>query len=188
MNFAIITTINVEVVASGHTLKKALNSNEDTILKKLQPNFEHIWLEITGKSKNSNLLGVIYRSDKIMCCNDWIEKFDDLLSNVIPTWDGMFMIVGNMNINLLDGANPVVMKYVNILQLFNLMQHILQPTRSTAVSCILIDNLITSNPSKISHAAVLPCDYISDHDAVYATINVRVSRFTPRYKFIRNEK
>ena len=92
-----------------------------------------------------------------------------------------------MNINLLDGANLVVMKYVNILQSFNLMQHILQRTRS-AVSCILIDHLITSNPTKISHAAVLPCDSVSDHDAVYATINVRVSRFTPRCKYIQNEK
>ena len=131
---------------------------------------------------------MIYRSDKIMGCNDWIEKFDDLLSNLVPAWDGLFMIVGDMNINILDDANPVVMKYVNILQSFNLTQHISQPTRSTAVSRTLIDHLITSNPSKISHAAVLPCDSISDHDAVYATVNVRVSKFTPRYKYIRNEK
>ena len=48
--------------------------------------------------------------------------------------------------------------------------------------------LITSNPSKISHAAVLPCDSISDHVAVYVTVNVRVSKFSPRYKYIRNKK
>ena len=29
---------------------------------------------------------------------------------------------------------------------------------------------------------------ISDHDAPYVCINVRITRFVPRYKFIRNEK
>ena len=29
---------------------------------------------------------------------------------------------------------------------------------------------------------------ISDHDAPYACLNVRVNRFVPRYKYIRHEK
>ena len=29
---------------------------------------------------------------------------------------------------------------------------------------------------------------ISDHDVPYVCINVRITRFVPRYKFIRNEK
>ena len=35
---------------------------------------------------------------------------------------------------------------------------------------------------------VLPCSSISDHDAVYATVNVRVSKYLPQYKSIRNIK
>ena len=34
----------------------------------------------------------------------------------------------------------------------------------------------------------MPCSSISDHDAVYATVNVRVSKYLPRCKFIRNMK
>ena len=76
----------------GAYIKESIKFKRRHDIENLQPNFEHVWLEITGKNKNSNLLpGVIYRSDKIMCCNDWIEKFDDLLSNVVPIWDGLLV-------------------------------------------------------------------------------------------------
>lgn len=35
---------------------------------------------------------------------------------------------------------------------------------------------------------VLPCPEISDHDAAYIIVNIRVPRFVPRFKYIRNEK
>ncbi|PFX25164.1 hypothetical protein AWC38_SpisGene10187 [Stylophora pistillata] len=42
---------------------------------------------------------------------------------------------------------------------------------------------------RISHTDhVLPCPLVSDHDAVYATINIKVTRFKIRHKFIRNLK
>ena len=40
----------------------------------------------------------------------------------------------------------------------------------------------------MSHCDVLPCPLISDHDAPYACINARFTRFVPRYKYIRNER
>ena len=38
------------------------------------------------------------------------------------------------------------------------------------------------------HTDVLPCLSICNHDVPYAIINIRVTRFAPRYKYIRNEK
>ena len=38
------------------------------------------------------------------------------------------------------------------------------------------------------HTDVLPCPLVSDHDAIYATINIKVTRFQTRHKFIRNLK
>ena len=38
------------------------------------------------------------------------------------------------------------------------------------------------------HTDVLPCPLVSDHDTVYATINIKVTRFQTRHKFIRNLK
>ena len=41
-------------------------------------------------------------------------------------------------------------------------------------------------PGRVSHSDVLPCPLISDHDAPY--VCVRVTRFIPKYKFIRTER
>jgi exonuclease III len=87
----------------GAYIKETIKLKCRKDIEKLQPDFEHMWLEIPGKNKNSKvlLLGINYRSEKIMCHNDWIEKFHDLLSNIILMWDGLLMITGDMNINLI---------------------------------------------------------------------------------------
>ena len=41
---------------------------------------------------------------------------------------------------------------------------------------------------RISHTDVLPCSLVSDHDAVYACVNIKVTIFETRYKCIRYEK
>ena len=38
------------------------------------------------------------------------------------------------------------------------------------------------------HTDVLPSPLVSNHDATYATINIKVTRFQTRHKFIRNLK
>ena len=43
-------------------------------------------------------------------------------------------------------------------------------------------NLSVSKPAY----GPVPCSWISDHDAVYTTVNVCVSKFLPRHNFIRN--
>ena len=41
---------------------------------------------------------------------------------------------------------------------------------------------------QVSHCDVLPSPFIGDHDAPYFCLNVRVPRFVPRFKMIRNER
>ena len=43
-------------------------------------------------------------------------------------------------------------------------------------------------PAQITPCDVLPCPLISDHDAPYACVNARVTRFVPRYKYTRDER
>ena len=45
-----------------------------------------------------------------------------------------------------------------------------------------------SGPQRMTHTGILPCSIISDDDGIYACVNVRVSRYQPRYKYIRNIK
>ena len=62
------------------------------------------------------------------------------------------------------------------------------PTRVTSSSRTLIDHIITNQPSTITYTGVIPCGIVSDHDGPFACINVRVPRYQPRYKYVRNLK
>jgi hypothetical protein len=82
----------------------------------------------------------------------------------------------------------MVKQYTDMLDSFNLHQLVKIPTRVTSKSKTLIDHIITNMPSRITYTSVLPCPTISDHDAPYACVNIRVTRFQPRFKMIRDEK
>ena len=134
------------------------------------------------------LLGSVYRSDSVMVYSDWLESFKSLLSDVSATWDGMLMITGDMNVDLLRPDKSSTQNYVNILQTLSLTQLVTKPTRATVNSRTLIDHIVTNMPRQVNHCDVLPCPLISDHDAPYVCVDVRVTRFVPRHNYIRNER
>ena len=74
------------------------------------------------------------------------------------------------------------------LYMFGLEQIVTKPTRVTRTSRTLIDHIITNYPMRISATDVIPTSIVSDHDALFACINVRVNRYQPGYKYIRNMK
>lgn len=86
---------------------------------------------------------------------------------------------GDMNIDMFNVSDPLALRYTGILQSFNLTQHVSKPTRVTPTSRTLIGHLISNDPQKISHTDFLPCSSLSDHDAVYATVNVRLKKYLP---------
>ena len=98
------------------------------------------------------------------------------------------MITGNFNLDLSCTSKPDVLRYCDILGQFNLIQIVKKPTRTTLNRASLIDHIILSDPTICKHTDVLPCPHISDHDGPYAILNVRVLRFQPRLKYIREEK
>ena len=69
-----------------------------------------------------------------------------------------------------------------------LEQIVTKPTRVTRTSRTLIDHFITNYPMGISATDVILTTIVSDHDAPFACINVRVNRCQSRYKYIRNMK
>jgi len=70
--------------------------------------------------------------------------------------------------------------------MFELTQIVNRPTRVTRTSKTLIDHFITKHPQKVTNTGIIPCSIVSDYDAIYACVNVRLPRFQPRYKFIRD--
>lgn len=134
------------------------------------------------------MFGVIYRSDKLLSPSEWMDKIESLFGHIVSQWDGLIVITGDMNIDLLKENDPLQRQYNGVLEALNLNQHVTKATRTTIRTSTLIDHIISNNPSRVTHTDVLPCDHISDHDAPYACINIRINKFQPRFKYIRNEK
>ena len=65
--------------------------------------------------------------------------------------------------------------------MFELTQIVKRPTRVTRTSKTLTDHFITNHPQKVTNTGIIPCSIVSDHDAIYACVNVRLPRFQPRY-------
>ena len=94
------------------------------------------------------------------------------------------ILAGDTNIDL-PKQDPVSTKYTELLTTFKLTQVIREPTRQGKT---LIDHIATNIPKKVAASGVLPCPEISDHDAPYIIVNIRVTRFIPRFKYIRYDK
>ena len=135
--------------------------------------------QLPGRNKNSkNLLGTICRSGSQMNFSDWIQTFEDLLNEYVASWDGMQLLAGDIN---LDMFRPEMSEV-------NLKQMVTKVTQITKTSKTLIYHIIIYVPKCITYTEALPCPLVSDHDAPYARVNARITRYTPRHKLIRNEK
>ena len=67
-------------------------------IENIEPELENLWLEIKGRNRHSKmLLGVVYRSERIQDFNTWLDKMENLLSQLNVLWNGIFMITGYMN-------------------------------------------------------------------------------------------
>ena len=176
----------------GAHIKESVQFKRRTDIENLETEFEHLWREFPGKNKNSKLLiGTIYRSELILDTKVWLDMFDDLLSTVMTSWDGLPPVTGDINICLLDSKpnmSNIERQYRDLLESLNLTQHITRPTTVTRTTKSLIDYVISDDPSRVVDTDVLPAPSVSDHGAVYAIINARVTRYAPRHKYIRNEK
>ena len=95
------------------------------------------------------------------------------------------VLLGDINIDLLQPSNNLTEQYQSILDVFGIQQMVNQPTRVTRT---LVDHIVTNYLQNITHTGIIPCSIICDHDAVFACINTRVVRFQPRYKDIRIDK
>ena len=173
----------------GVFIKEPIKFKRRTDIEERYPSLEHLWLELPGRNKNSKVLfGVLYRSELLLPYRDWLELFECLVTDLVSSWDGMLALTGDLNVDLLRPNAPDAVRFLELLDAVNLKQIIIQATRITRRSETLLDHIITNLPRQVTHTDVTRGLMISDHDAPYACLNVRVNRFVPRYKCIRHEK
>ena len=158
-------------------------------IENLHPDLEHLWLELPGRNKHSKaLIGIMYRSKLKLSESDWLEGVESLLGYLTMSWDGLLVVTGDVNIDMRKPSDNLTRKYQTLLEVFSLKQIVTKPTRVTRTSKTLINHIVVNFPQNITYTDVIPCSMVGDHDAPFACINVRVPRFEPRFKFLRNEK
>lgn len=62
----------------------------------------------------------MYRSNKMLSPSTWLEHLENLLSHVTTSWEGIIVLTGDMNIDLLGNTNTITTHYQALLDIFNL--------------------------------------------------------------------
>ena len=62
-------------------LSDAIDFRRRTDIENIEPELEHIWLEIPGHNRYSKLLlGVMYHSERMQNFQTWMDKTENLFS------------------------------------------------------------------------------------------------------------
>ena len=107
----------------------------------------------------------------------------------LDTEDKETIYFGDTKSDMLDPANNDTKHLKKLLIKFDLVQLIRNPTRTTATTKPIIDDIITNKPEFVSKNGVLSCG-ISDHDAVFLTKQMTLPKLKapPKLLNVRNYK
>ena len=149
----------------GIFIKDYVSFQDRNDLYSIDDMFESIFIEIDKNvfNKNSNIvIGVIYRppNTDINCFNESLNVILDKLKNE----NKLCFLMGDYNINLLnsDKHNPTS-DFVELMHSYSFLSLINRPTRITATSATLIDNIFVNySDLQNSFQCILVTD-ISDH-------------------------
>ena len=139
---------------------------------KIDESIEILWSEFRGRNKNTPFLtGVVNQpssneTEKLA----WLGKFEHIFSEVYTQWNGVIILAGDLNIDLLNGSKELQRRYKDILHSFSLRQHITSPTRKSKT---LMDHVISTITDRVIHHDVLNTEETSDRDTLYVIFNVK---------------
>ena len=140
--------------------------------------YEASWIEIKNKKNKNIVIGCIYRHPH----NNFTEFFEYLETCLIKInkENKEIYITGDFNFNLLQIENdPNSLKFFNLITSYGFLPHITEPTRVTASTATVIDNIFSNNIKNNINAGNILLN-ISDHFPQFITVD----RDKPDYKDI----
>ena len=147
-------------------------------------NIETIWAEITLPNAKPFLVCTTYRPPSSQTA--WIDLFEEELSAAQAS--GLeIILMGDFNIDYVSCTNR---KWLNLIQLCDLSQLVLEPTRVTQSTATTIDHVYTTNAENITECFISHFS-ISDHFPVCFTrkVNCKIpksSHITTSYRCFKN--
>ena len=135
----------------GVYIRENINYKRRRDIENAHPELEHLWTEVPGRNRYSRALGgVIHNSERMLSPSDWLNSLENLPGYLTVYWDGMLMLTGDINIDMLRPSDHLTKRYQGILDMFELTQIVKRSTRVTSTSKTLIDHFITNHPQKVT--------------------------------------
>ena len=129
---------------------------------------ESLFVEITIPRMKNIIIGVIYRPPSEYTL-EFLEKLNELLSGVTKG-NKYCYITGDFNLDLLKHeSHPITAQFLEALFSYGFLPMTTKPTRITAHSATLIDNIFTNNATVSSKNGLTVSD-ISDHLPIFSIV------------------
>ena len=155
-DLGILNNIEIEGYEFYHTASNILKGGTAIYVNKMyhtvercdlninDTEFETTWIEIKNKNSKNIICGNIYRHPHNNCL-----EFLQCLEKCLPTLakeNKEVYICGDFNFDLLKvDVDQFTQHLLNLLCSYGFLPHILQPTRVTANTATLIDNIFSNN-------------------------------------------
>jgi hypothetical protein len=111
----------------------------------------------------------IYRPDPHpRFISEFVEEFASFLEVIVPTTKNL-VLSGDFNIHMNKPNDPNVLKFTRLLETFNLVQHVMEPTH---VKGHTLDLIITQDGGDLIRDITVDSSLPTDHFAVNSSINV----------------
>lgn len=165
-------------------VKDSLHFQKFSPSEKTELDFEAEGVKVQLSSAENIIVVGLYRSPN-GCIRSFFQKLEELLTKLFSN-STKFLIIGDININVLDIDHPNTQQFRDILRSFNLKWSIESPTRITHTSRTAIDNVFSNIPNI---AVSVLNTAISDHFAQEALVhNFEPNIKKPTEKLIRTLK
>ena len=126
---------------------------------------------------------IVYRPPNNTSCALFFEEFSRLLEHVLSEPSASLMIAGDLNFHMENSNNALTRQFIEILETFDLKQHVLSATHASGHT---LDLLITRLNEELVRNVKIHDPMISDHLAVFCNLSLKKPQF--RKKVISTRK
>ena len=139
-----------------------------------QQSFESLFVEICRPKEKNIIVGTIYRPPNLNP-NEFIKDLNDLLTKISREKNKLCYLLGDYNLNLIGHyCHQQTSDFLDLMYSCMFYPLITRPTRITAHTATLIDNIFTNNLDEQAFNGLLFTD-ISDHIPIFSITSIQHS-------------
>lgn len=134
------------------------------------------------------IMGTVYRPPCLLNFDGFLREFEHIVNQIMLECD-TFLCSGDFNVNVGDLSNCKVQSFLNILESYNIVQYVDQPTRVTNNTTSILDLILCSEGSLVNKIKVFDDIRISDHCWVSCELDTSMpirEQSTVTYRNFRN--